>query len=91
MQILKGNAERPELLTVKPRDIRKKIFDRKVNAQDREMNVVSMKDIVRVLEGPFKVIPHSFIRGFYCQSCKLVSQSNLFTKSNICVLTNFFF
>lgn len=62
MQILKGNAERPELLTVKPRDIRKKIFDRKVNAQDRDMNVVSMKDIVRVLEGPFKVIHKTLLK-----------------------------
>lgn len=50
------------MLSVKPRDIRKKVFDRKVNAQDRDMNVVSMKDIVRVLEGPFKVIHKTLLK-----------------------------
>ena len=42
-------------MMVKPRDIRRKVFDRKVSTQDREMNVVSMKDIVRVLDGHYKV------------------------------------
>ena len=51
------------MLSVKPRDIRKKVFDRKVNAQDREMNVISMKDIVRVLEGPFKVIYETLLKA----------------------------
>lgn len=55
LQILKGNPERTELLMVKPREIRRKVFDRKVCAQDRDMNVVSMKDIVRVLDGHCKV------------------------------------
>ncbi|XP_024365722.1 putative transcription elongation factor SPT5 homolog 1 [Physcomitrium patens] len=53
-QILKGNPERIELLMVKPRDIRRKVFDRKVNTQDRDMNVISLKDVVRVLDGQFK-------------------------------------
>ncbi|KAG0615572.1 hypothetical protein M758_5G052200 [Ceratodon purpureus] len=53
-QILKGNPERTELVTVKPRDIRRKVFDKKVSTQDRDMNVVSMKDIVRVLDGHYK-------------------------------------
>lgn len=55
LQILKGNPERIELLMVKPRDIRRKVFDRKVNTQDRDMNVISLKDVVRVLDGQFKV------------------------------------
>lgn len=54
-QILKGNPERTELLVVKPRDIRRKIFDRKVSGQDRDMNAISMKDIVRVVDGHYKV------------------------------------
>ena len=54
-QILKGAPDRTELVTVKPRDIRRKVFDKKVSAQDRDMNVVSMKDIVRVLDGHYKV------------------------------------
>lgn len=60
-QILKGNPERTELLVVKPRDIRRKVFDRKVSAQDRDMNVVSMKDIVRVLDGHCKVSQISIV------------------------------
>jgi transcription elongation factor SPT5 len=40
---------------VKPREIRKKILDRKISAQDRDMNVISVKDIVRVLDGHYKV------------------------------------
>ncbi|BBN10641.1 transcription elongation factor SPT5 [Marchantia polymorpha subsp. ruderalis] len=53
-QVLKGTPERAEVVTVKLRDMRKKLFDRNTNAQDRDSNVVSLKDIVRVVEGPFK-------------------------------------
>ncbi|KAK1281423.1 hypothetical protein QJS04_geneDACA004957 [Acorus gramineus] len=52
-QVLKGIPERPEVVLVKLREIKSKI-ERRVNAQDRNMNVVSTKDVVRVVEGPCK-------------------------------------
>lgn len=54
-QVLKGIPDRAEVMTVKHRDMRRKIYDRNVNAQDRDGNVVSLTDIVRVVEGPYKV------------------------------------
>ncbi|XP_057873734.1 putative transcription elongation factor SPT5 homolog 1 [Cryptomeria japonica] len=53
-QVLKGVPERAETVTVKLRDIRKKLFDRNFKAQDQYMNTVSLKDVIRILEGPFK-------------------------------------
>ncbi|KAH9326896.1 hypothetical protein KI387_007074, partial [Taxus chinensis] len=44
-----------ELVTVKLRDIRKKIFDRNFKAQDQYMNAISLKDVIRILEGPIQV------------------------------------
>lgn len=55
LQILKGNPERPEVITVKQRDMRKKMFDKRANAADGDMNMISLKDIVRVRDGPLKV------------------------------------
>jgi transcription elongation factor SPT5 len=54
LQILKGTPERAEVVPVKPRDIRRKLFDKNLRSQDRDMNVVSIKDIVRVSEGHYK-------------------------------------
>lgn len=53
-QVLKGVPERPEVALVKLREIKHKI-DRRANAQDRFSNQVSLKDVVKILEGPFKV------------------------------------
>ncbi|XP_077211563.1 putative transcription elongation factor SPT5 homolog 1 isoform X2 [Tasmannia lanceolata] len=50
-QVLKGVPDRPEVVLIKLREIKSKI-ERKVNAQDRYMNTVSIKDVVRILEGP---------------------------------------
>ncbi len=55
MQILKGTPERAEVVPVKPRDIRRKLFEKNLRSQDRDMNIVSIKDIVRVSEGHYKV------------------------------------
>ncbi|KAL5721386.1 hypothetical protein ACHQM5_005038 [Ranunculus cassubicifolius] len=52
-QVLKGNTERPEVAVVKLREIRTKL-DRKNSAQDRAKNSVSVKDLVRIVEGPCK-------------------------------------
>lgn len=53
-QVLKGMPDRPNVKNVKLREIKAKI-DKRVNAQDRYKNTVSSKDVVRVIEGPFKV------------------------------------
>ncbi|PSS31759.1 Transcription elongation factor like [Actinidia chinensis var. chinensis] len=52
-QVLKGVPERPEVALVKLREIKSKI-DRKSFAQDRSKNTISVKDVVRILEGPCK-------------------------------------
>ncbi|KAF8377116.1 hypothetical protein HHK36_030489 [Tetracentron sinense] len=52
-QVLKGVPERPEVVLVKLREIKSKI-ERKSNAQDQSKNTVSVKDVVRILEGPCK-------------------------------------
>ncbi|XP_021887718.1 putative transcription elongation factor SPT5 homolog 1 isoform X2 [Carica papaya] len=52
-QVLKGVPERPEVALVKLREIKCKI-EKKVNAPDRFKNPVSVKDVVRILEGPCK-------------------------------------
>ncbi|KAI3820090.1 hypothetical protein L1987_13948 [Smallanthus sonchifolius] len=52
-QVLKGVADKAEVELVRLRDIKYKI-DRKVSAQDRYKNTISVKDVVKVLEGPCK-------------------------------------
>ncbi|OVA16081.1 Transcription elongation factor Spt5 [Macleaya cordata] len=52
-QVLKGVPDRPEVALVKLREIKSKI-ERRSNAQDRSKNTVSVKDVVRILEGPCK-------------------------------------
>ncbi|KAJ0988228.1 hypothetical protein J5N97_006584 [Dioscorea zingiberensis] len=52
-QVLKGVPDRPEVVLVRLREIKNKI-ERRTSAQDRSRNIVSMKDVVRVLEGPSK-------------------------------------
>lgn len=41
-------------MLIKLREIKSKI-DRRTNAKDRSNNIVSVKDVVRVIEGPCKV------------------------------------
>ncbi|XP_039003283.1 putative transcription elongation factor SPT5 homolog 1, partial [Hibiscus syriacus] len=52
-QVLKGVPERPEVSLVKLREIKCKL-EKKFNVQDRYRNIVSVKDVDRILEGPFK-------------------------------------
>lgn len=54
IQVLKGVPDRPEVVLVKLREIKSKI-DKKMNVQDRFKNQVSVKDVVRVLDGPCQV------------------------------------
>ncbi|WVZ73461.1 hypothetical protein U9M48_021764 [Paspalum notatum var. saurae] len=53
IRVLKGVPGKPELALVKPREIKSKI-DRRTSAKDRYNNIVSTKDIVRVVEGACK-------------------------------------
>ncbi|OVA07395.1 Transcription elongation factor Spt5 [Macleaya cordata] len=52
-QVLKGVPGRSEVALVKLGEIKRKI-ERSSNAQDRSKNTLSVKDVVRVLDGPCK-------------------------------------
>ncbi|CAD6337286.1 unnamed protein product [Miscanthus lutarioriparius] len=52
-QVLKGVPDRPEVVLVKLREIKSKI-DRRSSAKDRSNNIISAKDVVRVIEGACK-------------------------------------
>ncbi|RCV20769.1 hypothetical protein SETIT_4G084400v2 [Setaria italica] len=52
-QVLKGVPDRPEVVLVKLREIKSKI-DRRASAKDRSNNIISAKDVVRVVEGACK-------------------------------------
>lgn len=54
LQVLKGVPDRPDVALVRLREIKYKI-ERKNSAQDRLKNIISVKDVVKVLEGPCKV------------------------------------
>lgn len=66
LQVLKGVPDRPEVALVKLREIKYKI-DRRHNAQDRSKNTISVKDIVRILEGPCKVRPQFKLESYFVE------------------------
>ncbi|GAV67733.1 Spt5-NGN domain-containing protein/Spt5_N domain-containing protein, partial [Cephalotus follicularis] len=53
-QVLKGVPERPEVALVKLREIKCKLEKKHNNVNDRYQNQVSVKDVVRILDGPCK-------------------------------------
>ncbi|CAH8377739.1 unnamed protein product [Eruca vesicaria subsp. sativa] len=53
IQILKGVPGRTELVIVKHGEIKYKI-EKRINAKDRNKNVITVKDVVRVIDGPNK-------------------------------------
>ncbi|XP_051139431.1 putative transcription elongation factor SPT5 homolog 1 [Andrographis paniculata] len=52
-QVLKGVPERPDVALVRLREIKYKI-EKRIAAKDQHKNVLSVKDIVKVVEGPCK-------------------------------------
>ncbi|XP_022851445.1 putative transcription elongation factor SPT5 homolog 1 [Olea europaea var. sylvestris] len=50
-QVLKGVPERPDVALVRLREIKYKI-DKKLFAKDRYKNTLSVKDVVKILDGP---------------------------------------
>ncbi|XP_075073823.1 putative transcription elongation factor SPT5 homolog 1 [Nicotiana tabacum] len=52
-QVLKGMPGRPEVALVGLREIKEKV-EKKGNAQDRFKNQFAVKDMVKVIEGPYK-------------------------------------
>ncbi|XP_073138933.1 putative transcription elongation factor SPT5 homolog 1 [Henckelia pumila] len=50
-QVLKGVPERPDVALVRLREIKYKI-NKKIFAKDRYKNTLSVKDVVKILEGP---------------------------------------
>ncbi|KAK1554201.1 hypothetical protein Q3G72_009204 [Acer saccharum] len=53
-QVLKGVPDRPEVALVKLREIKCKLEKKSNNVQDKNKNTVSVKDVVRILEGSCK-------------------------------------
>jgi transcription elongation factor SPT5 len=56
--VLKGVPDKPELVLVKLREIKYKIY-RRTSVKDRSNNTASTKDIVKVIEGACKVRPYT--------------------------------
>ncbi|KAL1831157.1 hypothetical protein ACET3Z_000808 [Daucus carota] len=52
-QVLKGGYHRPKIVLVRLRDIKYKI-ERKNSALDPSRNIIAVKDIVKILDGPFE-------------------------------------
>ncbi|XP_057795574.1 LOW QUALITY PROTEIN: putative transcription elongation factor SPT5 homolog 1 [Salvia miltiorrhiza] len=50
-QVLKGVPERPDVALVRLREIKYKV-DKKIFAKDRFKNTLSVKDVVKILDGP---------------------------------------
>nr|CAB3467414.1 unnamed protein product [Digitaria exilis] len=71
-QVLKGVPDRPEVVLVKLREIKSKI-DRRTSAKDRSNNIISSKDVVRVVEGACKVR-----QGFRYVTILLVAVEEMF-------------
>lgn len=53
-QVLKGVPDRPEVVTVRLREIKSKI-DKKFSVPDKWKNMISVKDVVRVVDGSCSV------------------------------------
>lgn len=53
-QVLKGIPDRAEVVLIRLREIKDKI-EKRMNAQDKAMNTVSPKDVVRICDGPCRV------------------------------------
>eukprot|EP00252_Welwitschia_mirabilis_P027077 TRINITY_DN9158_c0_g1_i3.p1 TRINITY_DN9158_c0_g1~~TRINITY_DN9158_c0_g1_i3.p1 ORF type:complete len:1022 (-),score=279.00 TRINITY_DN9158_c0_g1_i3:488-3553(-) len=53
-QVLKGIPDRQQTVTVKLREIRRKLFDRNYKVHDQYMNTLALKDVIRIVDGPFK-------------------------------------
>ncbi|KAK4490177.1 hypothetical protein RD792_000834 [Penstemon davidsonii] len=51
LQVLKGVPDRPDVALVRLREIKYKV-DKKIFAKDRYKNTLSVKDVVKILEGP---------------------------------------
>jgi hypothetical protein len=65
--------DRPEVVLVKLREIKSKI-ERRSSAKDRSNNIISAKDVVRVVEGACKVCPSSVMILVGCfDSCLSVT------------------
>ncbi|KAL3504343.1 hypothetical protein ACH5RR_034184 [Cinchona calisaya] len=53
-QVLKGIPEKPEVALVRLREIKSKLDRKNSGTQDRNGNRISVKDVVKIIEGPCK-------------------------------------
>ncbi|KAL6962353.1 hypothetical protein U1Q18_037310 [Sarracenia purpurea var. burkii] len=89
-QILKGVPERPEVALVRLREIKCKL-DRRTYAQDRSKNTIAGKDVVRILDGPFKgkqgPVEHIFRGILYIYDCHHLEHAGFIcVKSQSCIV-----
>lgn len=55
-QIMKDGSERPVVVSIQLRELKRASFDRKLfTVKDQLTNTISVGDMVRVLDGPLKV------------------------------------
>lgn len=60
-QIMKYGSERPVVVSVQLRELKRASFDKKLfTVKDQLTNVISIGDVVRVLDGSLKVRPFLF-------------------------------
>ncbi|XP_058110427.1 protein RNA-directed DNA methylation 3-like isoform X2 [Magnolia sinica] len=88
-QILKGDSERADTVTVNLWEIKSRCADKKFTAVDMHKNIISINDRVMVLEGPFKgrqgMVKHIY-RGtiFIHNSNQSENNGFFFAKSELC-------
>ncbi|KAF3647355.1 putative transcription elongation factor SPT5 -like protein 1, partial [Capsicum annuum] len=83
-QVLKGVPDRPEVALVRLREIKEKV-EKKGYAQDHFNNQLTVKDVVKVIEGPCKV-SMPFERFSWYQHCSYIVYVVVNRHSHICYL-----
>lgn len=68
-RVLIGNADKQEVRTVKRPEIKRKVFDRSFSTQDMQGSTITVRDVVRVHTGEFKV-RFTFNETVVCLGCE---------------------
>ncbi|KAL6525045.1 hypothetical protein OROMI_030638 [Orobanche minor] len=89
-QVLKGVPRRPDVAIVKLREIKCKI-DKKIFAEDRCMNTLNVKDVVKILDGPSKgkqgPIAHIYRGILFISDCQQLEHGGFMcAKSESCMM-----
>ncbi|GFP89849.1 putative transcription elongation factor spt5 homolog 1 [Phtheirospermum japonicum] len=89
-QVLKGVPKGPDVAIVRLREIKCKI-DKKGFAKDRYMNPLSVKDVVRILDGPFMgkqgPVEHIYRETLFIYDCHQLGHGGFIcVKSDSCMM-----